>query len=296
MTNNDYKPTRSGAVSALSMTFAAIAVAVLAGCASPSYTITPEGQSKAASENPAAPADKDFPALDSAKWQQGSFPSLEALRAMRTGMGKDQVRDLLGFPHFSEGLFGVREWNYIFHFRTGKGPEFITCQYMVRFNGDVLTNSMYWKNPACAALVNPPEAKPVPVVQPAAPRKVTLAADGLFRFDRSALDDLLPDGQRKVEALATELTRNGKRLNGIVVTGHTDRLGTESYNQALSLARANTVRDLLVRQGIDGKLIRTVGEGERRPVVRCEGAQATPALVACLQPNRRVDIEVSAEQ
>lgn len=285
------------ATRALSFTLAACAVALLAGCASPSHTITPEGQARAAADNPGPPTDKDFPALESAKWQQGTFPSLEALRAMRTGMGKDQVRDLLNWPHFSEGIFGVREWNYIFHFRTGKGPEFITCQYMVRFNGDVLTNGMYWKNPACAALLNPVEAKPVAVVvPPAAPRKITLAADGLFRFDRSALADLLPEGKRRVEALGAELQRSGGKLNGMVVTGHTDRLGSDSYNDALSLSRANTVRDLLVAQGIDGKLIRTAGEGKRRPVATCEGSKATPALVECLQPNRRVDIEVSAER
>lgn len=80
-----------------------LAALMAGGCASPSYTITPEMQARAASENPAPPKDEDFPAPTSAKWQQGAFPSLEALRTMRTGMGKDQVRELLGFPHFSEG-------------------------------------------------------------------------------------------------------------------------------------------------------------------------------------------------
>ena len=294
------QPTTSNASKAISLTLAACAVALLAGCVSASYTITPEGQAKAAGENAAPPKEQDFPAIESARWQQGTFPRLEALHAMRTGMGKDQVRDLLSWPHFSEGMFGVREWNYIFHFRTGKGPEYITCQYMVRFNPDVLTTGMYWKNPACAALVDPVEAKPLAIApqpaQPASPRKITLAADGLFRFDRSSLADLLPEGRRTVEALAADLQRNDKRLKGVVVTGHTDRLGTGSYNDALSLARADTVRDLMVRQGIDRKLIRAVGEGKRRPVVTCDGSQATPALVSCLQPNRRVDIEVSAEQ
>ncbi|MGK6310018.1 hypothetical protein [Variovorax sp. DT-64] len=59
-----------------------------------------------------------------------------------------------GFRILSEGLWGVREWNYIFQFRTGSGPEYITCQYMVRFNDDVVTNGLYWNKPECAALVN----------------------------------------------------------------------------------------------------------------------------------------------
>lgn len=281
----------------LRLTLAAAAIALLAGCAaSPSHTLTPEAQARAANNPSAVPGPDDFPALDTAKWPQGSFPSPEALRAMRTGMGKDQVRDLLSWPHFSEGLFGVREWNYIFHFRTGKGPEFTTCQYMVRFNGDVLTNGMHWKTAACAALVEPTVARTAVAAAPAAPRKLSLAADGLFRFNGSAWADLLPDGQRRVEALAADLRGQPAQIKGIVVTGHTDRIGSASYNETLSLARANTVGDVLVRQGIDAKLIRTAGEGLRQPVVTCEGVQATPALVSCLQPNRRVDIEVTARQ
>lgn len=285
-------------VQGLRLTLAACAVALLAGCAaSPSHTLTPEAQARAASNPATVPQPDDFPALDTAKWPQGSFPSLEALRSMRTGMGKDQVRELLSWPHFSEGLFGVREWNYIFHFRTGKGPEFTTCQYMVRFNSDVLTNGMHWKTPACAALVAPIEARALAVAAPAAAaRKLSLAADGLFRFDGGSLADLLPDGQRRVEALAAELKSPSAQVKGIVVTGHTDRIGSASYNDTLSLARANTVRDLLVREGVDAKLIRAAGEGLRQPVVSCDGAQATPALVSCLQPNRRVDIEVTAAQ
>ncbi|MDM0039020.1 OmpA family protein [Variovorax sp. J22G21] len=270
-------------------------VLVLGGCASASYPLLPEAQANVARDNPPPPKDEDFPKLSTAKWEQGAFPSLEALRAMRTGMGKDQVRELLSWPHFTEGLGGVREWNYIFHFRTGKGPEYVTCQYMVRYNKDVLTSGMYWKNPECAALVNPPEAKPIPVVvapAPAPAQKVTLGADGLFRFDGGAVSDLLPEGRAKVERLAVEIQRNAKQLQGIVVTGHTDRLGSESYNAALSLARANSVRELLAQNGIDRRLIRTQGMGERQPVAQCQGTAKTPALVSCLQPNRRVEIEV----
>ena len=217
---------------------------------------------------------------------------------MRTGMGKDQVRDLLGSPHFSEGLAGVKEWNYIFHFRTGKGPEFTTCQYMVRYDGDRLTQGMYWKDPGCAMLLDPPQVKPIPVAAPVVtpPQKVTLGADGLFRFGGGSLNDLAPEGRAKIERLAADIKRNFKRVHSIAVTGHTDRLGTASYNEALSLARANTVRDLLAQQGIERNAIRTAGMGARQPVVQCPGTAKTSALVSCLQPNRRVDIEVAGEQ
>ena len=286
------------AVRATPLAALCLAALVAGGCASPSYTITPEMQARAASENPAPPKDDDFPALDSAKWQQGAFPSLEALRAMHTGLGKDQVRGLLGFPHFREGLGGVREWNYIFHFRTGVGPAYITCQYMVRFNADVLTHGMYWKGPGCADLLKPPPAaaKPVAAVQPAlVPAKTTLGADGLFRFDGRSLADLLPEGRRKLDALASDIKGSARSVSAIRVTGHTDRLGSHSYNQALSLARANTVRDYLVQAGVPAQTMQVQGKGESEPKVQC--AQTRRAeLIDCLAPDRRVEIEVFAER
>jgi OOP family OmpA-OmpF porin len=286
----------SFAIRATPLAALCLAALVAGGCASPSYTITPEMQARAAAENPAPPKDDDFPAADSAKWRQGAFPSLEALRAMHTGMGKDQVRGLLGFPHFSEGLGGVREWNYIFHFRTGAGPAYITCQYMVRFNADVLTNGMYWKGPGCADLLRPAPAaaRPVAAVQPtAAPARTTLGADGLFRFDGRSLADLLPEGRRRLDALASDIKANARPVQAVRVTGHTDRLGSAAYNQALSLARAETVRDYLVQAGVPAQNVQVQGKGESEPKVQCAQASRA-ALIDCLGPNRRVEIEVSA--
>ncbi|SDE52298.1 OmpA family protein [Variovorax sp. CF079] len=156
---------------------------------------------------------------------------------------------------------------------------------------------MYWKGPDCAMLVNPAEVKPLPVVAAPLPaQKVMLGADGLFRFDGGSLDDLSPEVRTKIEALAADIKRNFKQLRYVAVTGHTDRLGSDAYNAALSLTRADTVHKLLAQQGIDSKAIRAAGMGERQPVVQCPGTVKTAALVSCLQPNRRVEIEVAGEQ
>ncbi|CAN5402316.1 hypothetical protein BH11PSE9_BH11PSE9_22430 [soil metagenome] len=158
---------KSNAACAAALALAMIfTLALLVGCATPGVVIDGPAQVSAARETPAPPADKAFPSIASAQWKQGAFPSIEALRAMNTGMGKDQVRGLLGWPHFSEGLGRDREWNYIFHFRTGIGAEFVTCQYMVRFNREVLTNGLYWRDPDCARWLNPPRAA-VAVAAPA---------------------------------------------------------------------------------------------------------------------------------
>jgi outer membrane protein OmpA-like peptidoglycan-associated protein len=286
-------------------------VLLVAACGTPGAAIDPAAQARAVAARPAPPAAADFPPIESAKWRQGAFLSIEALRQMNVGMGKDQIRNLLGWPHFSEGLAGVREWNYIFHFRTGNGADYVSCQYMVRFNEDMLATGTYWKDPACEARVRPaekPAPTPAPVaVQPVAPsraapppppgpQKLTLGADGMFRFGRSGLDDMLPEGRQKVELLAGEIRRNFSSLRSISITGHTDRLGSVAFNDGLSLARANTVRDVLVRGGISPSVIETSGVGDRHPLLRCPGSRKTPELVNCLQPNRRVELEVLGEQ
>ncbi|MET3442893.1 outer membrane protein OmpA-like peptidoglycan-associated protein [Variovorax paradoxus] len=266
----------------------AAALLVLQGCSSyVSKGITDDGKA----------TEVVFPSIDNDAWlKEGTFPNLANLRAVAPGVTKDQLYDLLGRPHFREGMAGPREWDYIFHFRKADGGV-TTCQYKAIFDKDYKAQTFHWLPAGCGDVLAQPVAAVAPVpVPPPVLRKVTLGADGLFRFDGGSAADLMPEGRRKVEALARDIKGNVKSLTAISVTGHTDRLGSDSYNDALSLARANTVRELLVQQGIDGRAIRTQGMGKRQPVAECPGTRKTPELVSCLQPNRRVDIEVSGEQ
>lgn len=124
-------------------------------------------------------------------------------------------------------------------------------------------------------------------------RKISFETDGLFKFNGSRKADLLPEGRQKIEALAREIWADPSGAHEVMVTGYADRLGTSTYNDALAFARAGTVRGLLITQGVASARIRVVGVGDRRPVVtQCEGKQALPSLIRCLQPNRRVAIEV----
>jgi OOP family OmpA-OmpF porin len=85
-----------------------------------------------------------------------------------------------------------------------------------------------------------------------------------------------------------------QKLEVVLVTGHTDRLGTEAYNQKLSQRRADAVRDYLVSKGVDRAKIETLGLGEKQPVVQCD-QKNMKQLIACLQPNRRVDVEAKGQ-
>ncbi len=153
---------------------------------------------------------------------------------------------------------------------------------------------------ACAA---PPAQSTAVIVQPAPPapgpativEKMSLSADTLFRFAKSGPADLLPEGRARIDRMMEKLNQAYARGDSIALTGHTDRLGGDAYNQALSEARAATVRAYLVSKGATAS-IATLGKGESEQVVPCNAVAPRAALIACLQPNRRVEVEVEGSK
>lgn len=140
-------------------------------------------------------------------------------------------------------------------------------------------------------------AAPAPIVMPAPVpaavplRRVSFTAESLFGFDSAALQ---PAGKTALDTFAGELA--GTRFDSIAVTGHTDRLGSTAYNQALSLQRADAVKAYLVASaGLEAGRISAQGRSELEPVTQpgdCKG-RSSPRVIACLQPDRRVEIQVS---
>ena len=138
-------------------------------------------------------------------------------------------------------------------------------------------------------------APPVVVMAPepivvAERQRVSYSAESMFTFDRS---ELHPEGKTALDSFAREL--QGARFETIVVEGHTDRLGTDAYNQKLSQERADAVKAYLVSSGIDGGKISARGMSEGSPVTQvgeCTGPK-TAQVIVCLQPNRRVETEVT---
>ena len=218
--------------------------------------------------------------------KDGTFPNLDDLRLVGPGVTKDQLYQLLGRPHFHEGYAGVREWDYLFHFR--KDGKIITCQYKVIYDEDYLAQTFHWAPASCAELL----AEPKPAVAPEArERTFKLSADALFAFAKYGADDILPKGREELAAVAEQL--KGADSMSIRVVGHTDRIGSDASNQLLSQRRAQTVREFLVDHGVAASAITAEGRGESEPVKDCE-EQARTALIACLAPNRRVEIQAAA--
>ncbi|MEO6279722.1 OmpA family protein [Roseateles sp.] len=145
--------------------------------------------------------------------------------------------------------------------------------------------------PVVVAAAPAPAPIPVPVVMPER-RRVSFSAESLFGFDRS---EIKPEGRAALDRFAND-TR-GAQFEVIVVEGHTDRLGTPAYNQKLSQRRADAVKTYLVSEGgFDANKVTANGQGEATPVTAtadCKGSKPTAKLIACLQPDRRVDIEVT---
>ena len=140
--------------------------------------------------------------------------------------------------------------------------------------------------------VKMPAAKAAPIPAPEY-EKISLSADVLFKFDRYREKDMLPAGRAKLNDVADTIKNYiVDTIDHIDLTGHTDRLGSDAYNQRLSERRATTVKSYLVKKGVDGSKISNKGRGEREPVVQCKGNKATKKLIRCLQPNRRVDVEI----
>jgi len=125
----------------------------------------------------------------------------------------------------------------------------------------------------------PRAAEPKPAPKPVA-EKVTFAADVLFDFDKSVIK---PEGKAKLDDLSNKI--RGINLEVVIAIGHTDSIGTDEYNQKLSVRRAESVKAYLVSKGVEPNRIYTEGKGEKQPVATNKTAEGRAK-------NRRTEIEV----
>ncbi len=129
-------------------------------------------------------------------------------------------------------------------------------------------------------------AKPVP-------QRFVFSGDALFDFDKSTLK---PVGLKMLDGLVTQL--GAVTYDSILVVGHTDRFGSDKYNQLLSERRAKSVKDYLVGKNVLATRIEAQGKGETQPTTKptdCPGGKSAK-VIACLQPDRHVDVDVTGMQ
>jgi len=144
---------------------------------------------------------------------------------------------------------------------------------------------------AAAPVAAPPPPPPPPPPAPPIRTRVSFSADSLFDFAKATVR---PAGKQALDDFAAQL--KGAQFEVITVTGYTDRIGSHAYNIDLSTRRAEAVKSYLVETaGIRADKITARGADGDAPVTKpdeCRGQQRTPKLIACLQPDRRVDVEV----
>ncbi len=149
-----------------------------------------------------------------------------------------------------------------------------------------------------APVIETPKPVPVPVPVPRPVRKKTIfnadtSADSLFDFGKATVK---PGGRAALDQFSSELI--GAKFEVITVTGHTDRIGSQAYNEKLSARRAEVVKEyLIVSAGIPADKISARGVAGAEPITKpgeCKGKKATRALITCLAPDRRVEVDVEA--
>jgi len=188
--------------------------------------------------------------------------------------------------------------------------------YLIDTRGNVVKNNYkecwktgYWTPAMAIAECDPDLAKkeepkaaapaaPVAGPAPAAFAKITLQAETLFDFDKAVVR---ADGKKTLDTEVVAKMKQYPEVEVVLVSGHADRIGKEGYNQKLSERRAAAVKDYLVNQGIEAKRIETAAKGESEPVVACSDVKGKESgknkkLVECLQPNRRVMVEVRVQK
>ena len=139
----------------------------------------------------------------------------------------------------------------------------------------------------------PAAPAPAPIIREVTKETYVILADTLFKFDKSGREEMLPGGKERLNAVANRL-KSYQSIATLTIVGHTDRLGSDAYNDPLSARRAATVLEYLGSLGVKAGKNEAFGKGKREPVTtQCSNKQPRAQLITCLQPDRRVTIEVT---
>lgn len=201
--------------------------------------------------------------------------------SLRAEIERYRVDDAVG----NKGDVDLASLGLVYHFG-GKTPTPVTRQ--------VTAEPVVMAQAPAPVVMVAPEPAPAPAPPPPLTR-ITLSADSLFDFGSA---NVKPAGRADLDKLASDL--HGVDFDVINITGHTDRIGRQAYNQKLSTQRAEAVGNYLVTTaGVPAAKMSAKGVDGSDPVTKpddCIGKKITPALISCLQPDRRVEVEVSGSR
>lgn len=200
--------------------------------------------------------------------QIGVWANWDNISLIEQGMNKKQISYLIGKPHFNEGFFNVKEWDYVFNYRENGTHKL--CQFKVIFDKNNVAQQFYWLPNGCNGK-----------------SEFTLKSNLLFEFDKSNLSQKGIEELKKV-AHKLSVVKNAS----ITIDGYTDRIGSDAYNLKLSKQRAESVAQQLNEFGINTQF-NINGYGKLNQIKDCAGNNAETKV--CLSPNRRVEIHATTQ-
>lgn len=227
-----------------------------------------------------------FADIDNIFVKNGSYPDVRDLRKIKAnineGLSKDNIRLLLGAPHFQEGFFKVREWDYLFNFI--KEDKVLKCQYKIIFDENYTARSFFWKPKSCEEILE--VDKIVPNVTLNVDNKFELSEEILFDFAKYEKEFITKQGKEKLIQIAKAL--KDENIIFLSIIGHADKIGSKKDNLLLSQNRAKTIKEFLINHGIKAQNIQVSAIGADEQVKFCHKNLSKKELIKCLEPNRRV--------